>query len=266
MDYRAIRVDLHKQVATLTFNRPDSLNALSKTLIEETREVIVAISNRAIEARALILTGAGRAFSSGADLSDPAEVFSGPRDRRDLGSALEAVYHPLLMAIRNAQVPIVAAVKGPCAGAAMSIALSSDMIIAGESAYFLQAFKAIGLVPDAGATFILPRLVGRARAMELSMLGQRLPAAKAMEWGMINKVVPDEAVLSEAQKLAQTLAEGPTRALVLTRQLFLRSETATYEEQLNAERMAQREASQTEDAEEGVKSFHEKRPPHFQGR
>ncbi|MEM9726348.1 MAG: enoyl-CoA hydratase-related protein, partial [Pseudomonadota bacterium] len=159
----------------------------------------------------------------------------------------------------------ISAVRGPCAGAGMSVALSADMIVASETAFFLQAFKAIGLVPDAGVTYFLPRIVGRARAMELSMLGERLDAAKALEWGVVNRVVADAELESAAGALAKNLAAGPTKALALTRDLYWRSEASTYEEQLNNERWAQRAASRTEDSDEGVRAFIEKRPTRFTG-
>ena len=248
-DYETILLDLENDVATLTFNRPDSLNSLSAPMLVETRSVFEDVAEGRLSARAIVLTGAGRAFGAGADLTGGGAV-GAPREERDLGATLDSHYHPLLQAMRRSPAPIVSAVKGPVAGASMSIALSADMIVAGESAYFLQAFRNIGLVPDAGATWLLPRMIGRPRAMELSLLGERLPAKTAFEWGMI----------------ARRLAAGPPIALGAIRDLYWRAETATYEQQLEAERLAQRDMGRTEDSEEGVAAFREKRPAAFKGR
>lgn len=264
-NYEQIKLEIADEVATLTFNRPDMLNALSPALLVETRSAIEDVSAGRLPARAIILTGAGRAFGAGADLADG--TMSGTRrQERDFGAALDSHYHPLLLAMRHATVPILSAVKGPVAGASMSIALSADMIVAGESAYFLQAFRNIGLVPDAGATWLLPRMIGRPRAMELSLLGEKLPARTAFEWGMVNRLVPDEQVLPEAMTIARRLAEGPTLALAAIRDLYWRAETATYEEQLRSERLGQLEMGRTEDSEEGVSAFQQKRKAAFKGR
>lgn len=262
---REVLLETEGDVAILTFNRPDRLNALNPSLLEAAREAVETIAAER-SARALVLTGAGRAFSVGADLVASSQGFSGPREERDLGSLLDAYFHPFLIALRKAPFPIVSAVNGPAAGAGSSIALSADMIVADESAYFLQAFQGIGLVPDAGATYMLPRLVGRPRAMELAMLGERLPAKTALDWGMINRVAPDGEGLATAKALAARLAAGPTLALGRMRELFRLSETSTYEEQLAHEREAQRDAGRSEDAEEGVKAFIQKRPAIFKGR
>ncbi|MEL6979992.1 MAG: enoyl-CoA hydratase-related protein [Pseudomonadota bacterium] len=265
-EYTAIRFELgESDVALLTFNRPNSMNSFDRALLEETHRAIESISNNEVKARALVITGEGRAFCAGADLMAAQGQFAQPRERRDFGGPLETHYHPIMLALRNLPVPFVTAVNGAAAGAGMSVALAGDMIVASENAYFLQAFKAIGLIPDAGATYMLPRMIGRARAMELSFLGERLPAAKALEWGMINRVTPEGEALPEAMKLAKELAEGPTRAFALTRDLYWRSADATFEEQLNYERQAQRVATKTKDCEEGVMAFIQKRKANYTG-
>ena len=263
--YNTILLDVVDRVATVSFNRPDSLNALVPEMLAETGSVIDDIAEGRVAARALVITGAGRAFGAGADLAAGGSV-GASREDRDLGAVLESDYHPFLLKMRHSPVPIVSAVKGPVAGASMSVALSADMIVAGESAYFLQAFRNIGLVPDAGATWLLPRLIGRPRAMELSLLGDKLPAKTAYEWGVVNRLVADEQALPEAQTIAKRLADGPTLALAAIRDLYWRAETASYEEQLENERQAQRRMGHSEDSEEGVKAFLEKRPAVFQGR
>jgi 2-(1,2-epoxy-1,2-dihydrophenyl)acetyl-CoA isomerase len=244
-------------VATLTLNRPDSLNALSAGMLDEMRAAVESLPG--LGARALLITGAGRGFSSGADLA------SGGGLPEDVGAALEAHFNPLVEALFACPLPIVAAVNGPCAGAGCSLALAADIVIAGRSAYFLQAFINIGLIPDAGATWLLPRIVGRARAMEMMMLGERIPAARAAEWGMISRVVDDEALIDEANALATRLAQGPTRAYGLLRQLAREAEQLPLSDALWAERIAQREAGWTDDFKSAVLAFLQKQTPTFRG-
>jgi 2-(1,2-epoxy-1,2-dihydrophenyl)acetyl-CoA isomerase len=259
MSYEQISVDVSPaNVGTITFNRPDTLNALTSRMLDETRDAVTRLPKEG--ARCLLLTGAGRGFSSGADLA------SGGGLPEDAGLALEQHFNPLVEALIGAPVPVVAAVNGPAAGAGCSIALSADIVIAARSAYFLQAFVNVGLVPDAGATWLLPRLAGRARAMEMMMLGERIPAEKAAEWGMISRVVEDEALAPEAMLLATTLARGPTRALGLIRNMARHSEQLSMTEALAAERVAQREAGRTEDFRQAVFAFLQKRQPTFEGR
>jgi len=181
------------------------------------------------------------------------------------GAGLERVYHPLLRQLRNMPCPIVSAVNGPCAGVGMSFALMGDMVVANKSAFFLQAFRRIGLVPDGGSTYILPRLIGLARAKELALMGERLPAEKALEWGLINRVVEDDALMDTARALAEELAKGPM-SLGLIRNLLWDSVDATYEEQLNNERWAQQKAGWSSDFVEGVTAFNEKREADFKGK
>lgn len=258
MTFETIRLDPGADaVATLTLNRPDTLNALSALMLDEMRAAVESLPESG--ARALLITGAGRGFSSGADLA------SGGGLPEDVGAALEAHFNPLVEALFACPLPIVAAVNGPCAGAGCSLALAADIVIAGRSAYFLQAFINIGLIPDAGATWLLPRIVGRARAMEMMMLGERIPAARAAEWGMISRVVEDEALMDEATALAVRLAQGPTRAYGLLRQLAREAERLPLGEALWAERIAQREAGWTDDFKSAVLAFLQKQPPTFRG-
>jgi 2-(1,2-epoxy-1,2-dihydrophenyl)acetyl-CoA isomerase len=245
-------------VATLTLNRPDSLNALNSAMLDEMRAALESLAESG--ARALLLTGAGRGFSSGADLA------SGGGLPDDVGAALEAHFNPLVEALFSLPLPVVAAVNGPCAGAGCSLALAADIVIAGRSAYFLQAFINIGLIPDAGATWLLPRLAGRARAMEMMMLGERIPAEQAADWGLISRVVEDDELETEGIALATRLAEGPTVAYGLLRRLARDAEQLKLTDALIAERIAQREAGRTQDFRGAVMAFLQKRKPTFEGR
>jgi 2-(1,2-epoxy-1,2-dihydrophenyl)acetyl-CoA isomerase len=253
-----IRTEISAEgVATLTLNRPDRLNALNAAMLDEMREAVESLTGSG--ARCLLLAGEGRAFSSGADLA------SGGGLPDDVGAALEAHFNPLIEAIFACPMPVVAAVNGPCAGAGCSLALAADIVIAGRSAYFLQAFINIGLIPDAGATWLLPRLAGRARAMEMMMLGERVAAEKAEAWGLISRMTEDDALLDEASALATTLAAGPTRAYGLLRRLARDAEQSSLTEALAAERIAQRDAGRTKDFQRGVMAFLAKQEPHFEG-
>ena len=245
-------------VATITLNRPDSLNALSAAMLDEIREAVESLAGSG--ARCLLLTSEGRGFSSGADLA------SGGGLPDDAGLALEKHYNPLIEALFALPIPFVAAVNGPAAGAGCSLALAADMVIAARSAYFLQAFVNIGLIPDAGATWLLPRLAGRARAIEMMMLGERIPAEQAHLWGMIARLVDDSDLESEAVALATRLAQGPTVALALIRRLARESAQLPLSDALAAERIAQREAGATEDFRAAVMAFLQKRQPQFDGR
>jgi 2-(1,2-epoxy-1,2-dihydrophenyl)acetyl-CoA isomerase len=245
-------------VATITIARPDRLNALSGQTVDELRAAVEEAGSSG--ARCLLLTGEGRGFSSGADLA------AGGGLPDDVGASLEKHFNPLLEAVFALPIPVVAAVNGPCAGAGCSLALAADIVVAARSAYFLQAFVNIGLIPDAGATWLLPRLAGRARAMEMMMLGERIPAEKALEWGMISRVVEDEALASEAMALATRLAQGPTVALGLIRRLAREAGHAPLSEALAAERAAQREAGRSEDFRAGVAAFLQKAQAPFEGK
>jgi 2-(1,2-epoxy-1,2-dihydrophenyl)acetyl-CoA isomerase len=260
MAYEHIQLDQSPAaVATITITRPDRLNALSAQTLEELRSAVEETGRSG--ARCLLLTGEGRGFSSGADLGG-----DGGGLPEDAGEALEKYYNPLVEAIFASPIPVVAAVNGPAAGAGCSLALAADIVIAARSAYFLQAFVNIGLIPDAGATWLLPRLAGRARAMEMMMLGERVPADKALEWGLISRVVEDEHLASESVELATRLAQGPTVALGLIRRLARESGDVPLSRALAAERIAQREAGETRDFKGAVIAFLQKQPPRFEGR
>lgn len=258
MYFETIRLERSDDgVATITLARPDSLNALSAATLDELGAAIEAVG--ASDARCLMITGEGRGFSSGADLAG-----SGLPD--DIGAALEKHFNPVIEALFALRLPVVAAVNGPAAGAGCSLALAADIVIAARSAYFLQAFVNIGLVPDAGATWLLPRLAGRARAMEMMLLGEKIPAQQALDWGMIARVADDEDFAAEARALATRLAQGPTAALGLIRQLAHRAEEIPLREALAAERIAQRDAGRTDDFKAAVMAFLSKIPPTFKGR
>jgi 2-(1,2-epoxy-1,2-dihydrophenyl)acetyl-CoA isomerase len=265
MEYQRIKIEFKNNIALLTLNHPEALNAVSLQMIRELNRVLDEIEDPANGARCLLITGEGRGFCAGANLSDPEKRMGSAQDL-DLGDGLEKWYNPFLIRLRDLPMPIVTAVNGPAAGVGMSFALMGDIVLAARSAFFLQAFRRIGLIPDGGATFILPRKIGFSRAMELSLLGERLPAEKALEWGMINRVYEDDQLMLAADKLAAELAEGPTEALRLIRQAYWKSIDNTYEEQLRLERTLQRQAGQTNDFREGVSAFLEKRPAKFQGK
>jgi 2-(1,2-epoxy-1,2-dihydrophenyl)acetyl-CoA isomerase len=258
MDFEHLRLEQSPAaVATITLARPDKLNALSIQTVEELRAAVREV--RGSGARCLLIAGEGRGFSSGADL-----VTDGLPE--DAGEGLEKHLNPLIQALFDLPIPVVAAVNGPCAGAGCSLALSADIVVAGRSAYFLQAFVNIGLIPDAGATWLLPRLAGRARAIEMMMLGERIPAERAHNWGLISRVVEDEHLASEAMLIATNLAQGPTVALGLIRKLAHEAEQLPLSEALAAERIAQREAGETQDFRSAVMSFLQKHQPRFEGR
>src|SRR5688500_1316771 len=260
MAYEHIRLETSPAaVATITIARPDRLNALSAQTLDELRSAVEESGRSG--ARCLLLTGEGRGFSSGADLGG-----DGGGLPEDAGAALEKYYNPLVEAIFALPIPVVAAVNGPAAGAGCSLALAADIVIAARSAYFLQAFVNIGLIPDAGATWLLPRLAGRARARELIWLGERVSAEPALDWGLVPRVVEAEHLPSESVAIAPRLAPGPTVALGLIRRLARESQSLPLGEALAAERAAQRDAGRTGDFRNAVMAFLQKRPPHFDGR
>ncbi|MCF8507604.1 MAG: enoyl-CoA hydratase/isomerase [Hyphomonadaceae bacterium] len=261
MAYKTIELERDGDVAIIRLNDPATLNAVTVTMIEEIDAALDEINGAA---RSMVLTGAGRAFCSGANLS------AGMGDRKsdgpyDSGSVLESHINPLMLRLRDVPFPWVSAVKGSAAGVGCSFALAADVVVCGESAFFLQAFARIGLVPDGGSSWILANSIGRARAMEMMLLGERIPAAKALEWGMINRLVPDEQLMPAALDLAKALAAGPTQALGMIRRMAWSAANASFEDAMKTERNNQRLAGQTKDHREGVTAFLAKRPAQFTG-
>lgn len=243
----------------LTLNRPDKLNSFNEALH---KALAAAFDEAASETcRAVLLTGAGRGFCAGQDLGDRTQDNGPP----DLGYTLETFYNPLVRKIRALQKPVICAVNGVAAGAGANLALSCDLVLAAKSARFIQAFSKIGLVPDSGGTFFLPRLIGDARARALILLGEPLLAEKAEAWGMIWKVFEDDALMKEARMLTAHLATQPTQALALSKKALNESSAHTLDEQLDLERDFQRQAGKTPDYKEGVTAFIEKRIPQFTG-
>ena len=268
MSYDNILMDVADGVATVTINRPEKLNGLDIKTVSELIDASQAIRDDP-EIRALILTGAGRGFSSGADLSGDSGASNAARggsSKPDAGKVLETHYNPLLENLMALNVPVITAVNGPAAGAGCSLALSGDFVICAESAYFLQAFVNIGLVPDVGSTWLLPRIIGRARALEMMMLGEKIPAQKALDWGMAYKVVPDAELMDTAKTLAQRFAKGPTQAYALIRQGVRDCLDGSLTDGLRTERNNQMHAGRTEDFREGVSAFLQKRKAEFKGR
>ncbi len=263
MAFKKITYELDGDIAIITLNDPATMNAAG---IDTVEELIAAFEQASNEARCTILTGTGRGFCSGANLSTTGSASSGPNAGAfDAGKALDSHYHPLIMAMKEHPHPTITAVNGAAAGVGCSIALMGDMILAADSAYFLQAFRRIGLVPDGGSTYLLPRLIGRARAMEMALMGDKVPAAKALEWGLVNRIVGDNELMAEAKTVAKSLAEGPTQALSLMRSLIWESADRSFDAQIHAERVAQRIAGRTKDFREGVSAFLEKRKANFTG-
>jgi 2-(1,2-epoxy-1,2-dihydrophenyl)acetyl-CoA isomerase len=263
MQFKYCTIEIDGPVAVLRLDHQEVMNAVSMDMLGGLSEALDAIEDRKEEVRCVVLTGAGRAFCTGANLQGRNQPQK--PGRSNAGQSLETGFHPFLRRVRNLHCPLVTAVNGPAAGAGMSFALLGDMILAARSAYFLQAFRRIGLVPDCGSTWLLPRLVGRARAIELSLMGEKLPAEKALEWGLVNRVHEDAVLMEEAMKLATELANGPTVALALIRRLYWDSPENSFEEQLNLEFQSQRVAGNTADFKEGVTAFLEKRPAKFRG-
>jgi 2-(1,2-epoxy-1,2-dihydrophenyl)acetyl-CoA isomerase len=263
MQFKHDTLDFDGSVAILRLDHQEVMNAVSIDMLAGLGEALDAIDDKRTAVRCLVITGAGRAFCTGANLQGRNNQKPG---RSNAGAALETAFHPFLRRLRNLHCPIVTAVNGPAAGAGMSFALMGDMILCARSSYFLQAFRRIGLVPDCGSTGLLPRMIGKARSVELSLMGERLPAEKALEWGLVNRVHDDAVLMEEAMKLAHDLANGPTIALSLIRKLYWDSPENSFEEQLNLEFQSQRIAGAAEDFKEGVTAFLEKRPAKFKGK
>jgi 2-(1,2-epoxy-1,2-dihydrophenyl)acetyl-CoA isomerase len=257
-----VRYALEDGIAVITLSDPATMNAAGVDMAEE---LTAAFGNAAKEARAAVLTGEGRGFCSGANLSNRDPSAPAPDGPPDAGAALEAVYNPLVTLMRDLPIPFVTAVNGAAAGVGCSLALMGDIIVAGESAYFLQAFRRIGLVPDGGSTYLLPRMVGRARAMEMMLLGDKVPARTALEWGMVNRCVPDAELMTTAKGFAKQLADGPA-SITMIRRIGWASLDNDWKDQLHLERVTQRDAGRTSDFAEGVTAFLQKRPAKFTGK
>jgi 2-(1,2-epoxy-1,2-dihydrophenyl)acetyl-CoA isomerase len=264
-EFQTIKFHIADNIATITLNRPERLNAAPLEMADEISDALGSAVKQG--ARCVLMTGEGRAFCSGADLA------GGGTDSKSRGLggdgakySLNYAYNPMMRAIAELPIPLVTAVNGPAAGVGCSIALAGDFVIASESAYFLQAFVNIGLVPDGGATWMLPRLIGKSRAMEMMMLGEKIRADKALDWGMVYKVVDDAALMEEATALAARLANGPTLALGLMRRMATENLDRSYAEALDVEANAQRIAGDSDDAKIGAIAFLKKEKAAFTGK
>jgi 2-(1,2-epoxy-1,2-dihydrophenyl)acetyl-CoA isomerase len=258
---QTILFELKDKIARLTLNRPDKLNSFNEAMHLEVREALRQVKEN--DVRVLLITGAGRAFCAGQDLSDrqtkPGE------SSVDLGESIEKYYAPLVRTLRALPLPVVAGVNGVAAGAGVSLALACDLVIATKSASFIQSFAKLGLIPDTGGTFFLPRLVGPARALGLAMLGDRLPAEQAAAWGLIWRCVEDEAFADAVDQLVNTLATAPTKGLAYTKAAINKSAGNSLDQQLDLERDYMHELGYSNDFREGATAFLEKRPPNFTG-
>lgn len=261
MTYDRITLAKDQGLATLTLNAPEKLNAVSRKMIAEIKDCWEKLGEDS-SVRAVLLTGAGRGFCAGADLADPDREGVGG----DSGSALDKFFNPVIRLMRALPKPIVAAVNGPAAGVGMSFAMAADIAVAGKSATFLQAFARIGLLPDGGSTWFLPRLVGDQRARALAMLAPQISAAQAKEWGLIWDVVEDADLMKTATDIARRLADGPTLSLARIKDAMGRASGNDLARQLDVERDFQRELGRSEDFKEGVAAFLGKRKPAFKGK
>lgn len=259
MAYETIDFKLAGGIARLTLNRPDRLNSFTVQMHEEVADALSNLEG----ARTLILTGAGRGFCAGQDLGDRAVA---PGGAVDLGESVDLRYNPLIRRLTGLPMPVIARVNGVAAGAGANIALACDIVIAARSARFIQSFAAIGLIPDSGGTWVLPRLVGQARALGLALTGEPLPADKAAEWGLIWKAVEDEQLDAEVDALAARFAAGPTRGLAAIKRMIRESWGQDLDAELDRQRDAMRDLGFSDDYREGVAAFMEKRAPRFTGR
>lgn len=262
MSYETILFEVKDNVARLTLNRPDKLNSFTVLMHQEVQSALATL--RGSPARVLVLTGAGRGFCAGQDLGDRAVSPGG--EGADLGASIERCYKPLVLALQNLPMPVVAAVNGVAAGAGANIALACDLVIAARSASFVQSFSKLGLVPDSGGTWILPRLVGNARALGLTLLGNKLSAEQAAAWGMIWQCVDDAELSKVVDTLSSQLALAPTKGLAFTKKAIHDSWQRPLTAQLDVERDMQRELGKSADYAEGVDAFIAKRAPNFTGR
>lgn len=258
MRFETIEYEIADGVVTITLNRPDNLNSMNALM---RRELVAAFRQAPEDGRAMVLTGKGRGFCAGQDLGDVTSF-----DELDLERTLREEYDPILKALRECPIPVIAAINGPAAGAGANLALGADIVIAARSASFLEAFARIGLIPDAGGTYLLPRLVGRARALGMSLLAEPLTADKAAEWGLIWEAVEDDALADHVAAMARKLAKGPTEAYRLIKQALAASPANDIATQLELEASLQGEAGRTRDFKEGVMAFLEKRKPNYEGR
>ena len=262
MSYEHLIWEQDGGAARITLNRPDTLNAWHHDFGRELKQAI-EVDAADPSVRALLITGAGRGFSSGADLKagfDPADD-----GMPDIAKELNDLYHPIMAGLRQLEKPVVAAVNGPAVGIGASLAFACDLVLAGESAYFGLAFVNIGLMPDGGSTLFVPAAVGKARAFQLALLGERVEAAKALEWGLINYVHPDDRLLDEATALVQRLAAGPTQSYASSKKALNRMLYPDLDGQLSLEADLQHALARTRDFQEGTLAFLEKREPAFQG-
>ena len=262
MSYQNILFQIESGIARLTLNRPDKLNSFTQAMHLEVRHAL-ALTATDPSVRVLLLTGAGRAFCAGQDLSDRA-VEPGTQGV-DLGDSVEQYYAPLVLSLKALPMPVICAVNGVAAGAGANLALACDIVLAARSASFIEVFCKLGLIPDTGGTWHLPRLIGQARAMGLAMLGEKLPAETAEQWGLIWKCVPDAALMGEANAMAAHFAVAPTKGLAFTKKALQASDANTLPEQLKLEASLMRELGHSHDYKEGVAAFIAKRPPSFRG-
>ena len=262
MSYETILFEIKEGVARLTLNRPDKLNSFNTLMHREIRECMKTVEHDS-QVRCLLITGAGRGFCAGQDLGD--RDVSPDAEMPDLGESIEKNYNPLLRRLKGLEKPVICAVNGVAAGAGANIALACDIVLAARSASFIQSFSKIGLVPDSGGTWSLPRLVGHARAMAMAMLGDKISAEQAEAWGMIWKCLDDDALQAEASQLANHLATQPTRGLGYIKRAIHAAATNNFDQQLDVERDLQRLAGRTDDYREGVSAFMNKRKPEFSG-